>query len=411
MPDVTPKLEIKKPLGNEYVTRQSFNENWDTVDQNAASQTELDTHKADQTMHITEEERTIWSEKETPTGAQEKANVVRDSSVNKYSAYIPESHIDPNTTPYPYTATQHPNCPNDTDLWHLRTYYHQGLDSDKVQTAQNAINNEMYIRYNHGTWSSWVKMLTENDVIQPTAENTSIEDSGDKFAATDVEGALSELFTNVSDGKTTLAAAITDMGQSALGNMTFAQLAVKVKDISKNASSTPSDVLTGRTAYAGGTKITGTMSNNGTKIITPSTTNQTIAKGYHNGQGYVVGDPDLKSENIKSGTTIFGVGGKYNPTFKWDRGKFESVYNQTLTIDAPKDCSRILFVLIYEDDGLRYGSSYISIYNFDGSRFYKENTTYDEKASLTLNDKSFTYKRWVNSHIPSYDEDYIIGYY
>ncbi|WP_128895708.1 hypothetical protein [Longirhabdus pacifica] len=58
MSDVTPKLGIKKPLGNEYVTRQSFNENWDTVDQNAASQTELDTHKAKQTMHITEEERT-----------------------------------------------------------------------------------------------------------------------------------------------------------------------------------------------------------------------------------------------------------------------------------------------------------------------------------------------------------------
>jgi hypothetical protein len=32
MPDLTPRLGIKKPLGNENVTRQSFNENWDIID-------------------------------------------------------------------------------------------------------------------------------------------------------------------------------------------------------------------------------------------------------------------------------------------------------------------------------------------------------------------------------------------
>jgi hypothetical protein len=36
MPDITPNLGIKKPLGNENVSRASFNENFDIIDANAA---------------------------------------------------------------------------------------------------------------------------------------------------------------------------------------------------------------------------------------------------------------------------------------------------------------------------------------------------------------------------------------
>ncbi|WP_128894650.1 hypothetical protein [Longirhabdus pacifica] len=64
MPDITPKLGIKKPLGNEYVSRQSFNDNWDTVDERVASQVELNEHKADSTSHITETERENWNSAE-----------------------------------------------------------------------------------------------------------------------------------------------------------------------------------------------------------------------------------------------------------------------------------------------------------------------------------------------------------
>jgi hypothetical protein len=51
------------------------------------------------------------------------------------------------------------------------------------------------------------------------------------------------------------------------------------------------------------------MPNNGAVTITPGTTNQTIAAGYHNGSGVVNGDPDLIASNIKSGVNIFGVVG------------------------------------------------------------------------------------------------------
>ena len=36
MPTITPKLGLKKPLGNETVRRESFNENFDIIDKMAA---------------------------------------------------------------------------------------------------------------------------------------------------------------------------------------------------------------------------------------------------------------------------------------------------------------------------------------------------------------------------------------
>ncbi len=42
MPDLTPKLGLKKPLGNETVSRAAYNENLDLIDQNAASQDQVD---------------------------------------------------------------------------------------------------------------------------------------------------------------------------------------------------------------------------------------------------------------------------------------------------------------------------------------------------------------------------------
>lgn len=54
----------------------------------------------------------------------------------------------------------------------------------------------------------------------------------------------------------------------------------------------------------------GAMPNIGQQNVTASTADQTISQGYHNGAGKVAGDANLATENIKAGTTIFGVTGK-----------------------------------------------------------------------------------------------------
>jgi hypothetical protein len=77
----------------------------------------------------------------------------------------------------------------------------------------------------------------------------------------------------------------------------------------------PSDVLSGKTFTNDSGEQVGTMPNHGAIIFTPGTSNQPIPAGYHNGSGYVQGDPDLIASNIKSGVNIFGVTGTLIPMF------------------------------------------------------------------------------------------------
>lgn len=52
------------------------------------------------------------------------------------------------------------------------------------------------------------------------------------------------------------------------------------------------------------------MPNRGAVTFTPGTTQQAIQEGYHSGAGYMEGDADLVTGNIKAGVTVFGVAGK-----------------------------------------------------------------------------------------------------
>ena len=119
-----------------------------------------------------------------------------------------------------------------------------------------------------------------------------------------------------------------------------------------DATATASDIIEGKTAYANGEKVTGTIPtvaqatpsisvstagkitasatqsagyvNSGTKsatkqlatqvaqTITPGTSDRTIASGrYLTGTQTIKGDANLVAGNIKSGVSIFGVAGTY----------------------------------------------------------------------------------------------------
>lgn len=74
-------------------------------------------------------------------------------------------------------------------------------------------------------------------------------------------------------------------------------------------NATSNKILSGYTATVDGGPITGTMPNQGAKIYTPGRYNIAIPAGYHNGQGYIKGDPNFIPENIVSGANLFGVQG------------------------------------------------------------------------------------------------------
>ena len=80
------------------------------------------------------------------------------------------------------------------------------------------------------------------------------------------------------------------------------------------------EMLDGKTAYARGAKLTGTMPNRGAVNLTIDTVNGevTVAQGYHDGGGKVsIAETErakLIAANIKQGITILGVTGTLEPS-------------------------------------------------------------------------------------------------
>ncbi|WP_432406736.1 hypothetical protein [Wukongibacter sp. M2B1] len=86
--------------------------------------------------------------------------------------------------------------------------------------------------------------LASNEV-EKGASKIGIHDADSNFIATDVEGALSELFTNVSNGKQQIATAITDVDNSLnpSGSDTFTQLANTIRNISTGKKFSAGEML------------------------------------------------------------------------------------------------------------------------------------------------------------------------
>ena len=82
-----------------------------------------------------------------------------------------------------------------------------------------------------------------------------------------------------------------------------------------DATAVAAEVLSGKTAYKNGTKLTGTMPNRGavSGTISTKTGTYTIQQGYHDGSGSVAIDSaeqaNIIAENIREGITILGVEG------------------------------------------------------------------------------------------------------
>ena len=89
---------------------------------------------------------------------------------------------------------------------------------------------------------------------------------------------------------------------------------------SEDATVAVAEMLNGKTAYARGSKITGTMPNNGavTESISTKAQEVSIAQGYHDGSGTVAisstEQAKIIATNIRDGVTILGVTGTMSGT-------------------------------------------------------------------------------------------------
>lgn len=123
-----------------------------------------------------------------------------------------------------------------------------------------------------------------------------------------------------------------------------------------DATATASDILSGKTAYVKGSKVTGTIPSKAATTYTPTTSNQTIASGtYLTGTQTIKGDANLVAGNIKSGTSIFGVAGTYEGSGGGSGGG--SLETVTITFSETPDPE---MEICYIDGSLAYNRSMVT---------------------------------------------------
>ena len=108
----------------------------------------------------------------------------------------------------------------------------KGDKGDKGDTGQNGLTTAISVNGITYTHNNGTITLPNYPTVTSTANGITIADTAGNFTATNVEGALAELFQFVSNGKTLIASAITDMGIATSNTDSFEVMANNIRMIS-----------------------------------------------------------------------------------------------------------------------------------------------------------------------------------
>lgn len=188
--------------------------------------------------------------------------------------------------------------------------YNFDLEIDNIGAGTVTVSGQTIAQYGHShigcDGTSWIVTASgggsggavdsvngETGAVILDAADIDIADSGSHFTATDVEGALTELFTSGSDGKAALETAIETKG----GTVDKAGAVATFAELEDGVDSIP----TGSGTYQA-------------KTVTPDAAGQTVTPdtGYDALSSVTInGDADLTAGNIKKDIVVFGVTGTY----------------------------------------------------------------------------------------------------
>lgn len=135
------------------------------------------------------------------------------------------------------------------------------------------------------------------------AEQVKLENTN--FSAKNLHDGMTELFISVSSGKATVAAAITGKGIETAADASFKTMADNINAIltfnegTASGTATPADILSGKTAYARGQLIIGSLNLNGLYDTSDSTATPydiAIGKVAYGNNGRIVGALNISDE-------------------------------------------------------------------------------------------------------------------
>ena len=247
-----------------------------------------------------------------------------------------------------------------------------------------------------------------------SGENGSIVDSGKAVSeitseldslGSEVESLGSEVETlkkSVSDGKTLLANAITEMGIETASDASFETMASNVSELSTageyiwarytvvdNAKGELVDYITDtdESAYPDGGEVDGywyeVIDQQDAITYTPSTVDQVIPGGtLLTGDLIVVGDENLVPSNIAEGVNVFGTLGTFASGHKYIKRFFEQqitipgmsrgTFELAQTLDNPSNAFFFGNYLISSDDNVRFESmtnTTVTLFNYMSSSY------------------------------------------